>query len=78
MDIEILLKIFSQKMELGKIFTIFEMSSPTVTRLREDDLTLIVPKPLVWGGTVYSNASFLLRQFWPIDIYIVEKCAWYH
>ena len=22
--------------------------------------------------------NFLCRQFWPIDIFIVDKCEWYH
>ena len=30
------------------------------------------------GGTIYSNGFFLFREFWPTDIFIVEKCAWYH
>ena len=34
--------------------------------------TLIVPTPLVGGGTIYSNRFFLLRKFWPIAIFIVE------
>ena len=38
---------------------------------------IIVPTPLVGGGTIYSYGFFLFRQFWPIDIFIVEKCEWY-
>ena len=34
--------------------------------------------PLVGGGTIYSNGVFLFSQFWPIDIFIVEKCERYH
>ena len=41
-------------------------------------LYIIVPTPLLGGGTIYSNELFLFRQFWPIDILIVEKCEWYH
>ena len=26
------------------------------------------------GGTIYSNGFFLFRQFWPIDLFIVESC----
>ena len=36
---------------------------------------LIVPTPIEGGGgggTIYSNGFFLFRQFWPIDIFIVE------
>ena len=40
-------------------------------------IRLIVPTPLVVGGTIYSNGFFLFREFWPTDIFIVEKCAWY-
>ena len=36
-----------------------------------------VPTPHVGGGTIYSNGFFLFKQFWPIDIFIVEKCEWY-
>ena len=39
---------------------------------------IIVPTPLVGGGTIYSNWFFLFSQFWPIDIFVVEKCEWYH
>ena len=41
---------------------------------------IIVPTPLEGrgGGTIYSNGFFLFREFWPTDIFIVEKCAWYH
>ena len=41
-------------------------------------MKLIVPTPLVGGGTIHSNGFFLFRQFWPIDIFIAEKCEWYH
>ena len=49
---------------------------------REDKIIgvirLIVSTPVVGGGgTIYSNGFFLFREFWPIDIFIVEKCAWY-
>ena len=30
------------------------------------------------GGTIYANGFFLFSQFWPIDIFIAEKCEWYH
>ena len=30
------------------------------------------------GGTIYSSGFFLLSQLWPIDIFIVESCEWYH
>ena len=40
--------------------------------------TLFVPTPLVGGVTIYSNGFFLFREFWPTDIFIVEKCARYH
>ena len=39
---------------------------------------LIVPTHFSGGGTIYSNGFFLFRQFWPIDIIIVESCEWYH
>ena len=42
------------------------------------EMVIVVPTPLVWGGTIYSNGLFLFRQFWPIDIFILEKCEWYH
>ena len=29
-----------------------------------------------YGPFTYSN-GFFFRQFWPIDIFIVEKCDWY-
>ena len=37
-------------------------------------LAFIVPTPLVGEGTIYSNGFFLFSQFWPIDIFIAEKC----
>ena len=41
--------------------------------------SLIVPTPLVGEGTIYSNGFFFLfSEFWPIDIFVVEKCEWYH
>ena len=43
---------------------------------------LFVPTPLVGGGggggTIYSNRFFLFSQLWPIDVFIAEKCEWYH
>ena len=33
---------------------------------------VVVPTPLEGGGTIYSTGFFLFRQFWPIDIFIVE------
>ena len=43
-------------------------------------IILIVPTPLVGEGTIYSNGFFffLFSEFWPIDIFVVEKCEWYH
>ena len=40
----------------------------------------LFPTPLVGGGrgTIYSNGFFLFSQFWPIDMFVVEKCEWYH
>ena len=35
---------------------------------------IFVPTPLEGGGTIYSNGFFLFRQFWPIDIFIVQSC----
>ena len=37
-----------------------------------------VPTPIVGGRTIHSNAFFSFRQIWPIDMFIVEKCEWYH
>ena len=37
------------------------------------DKLLFVPTPLEGGGTIYSTGFFLFRQFWPIDIFIVES-----
>ena len=35
--------------------------------------------PHVGGGTIYTQIGFfLLRKFWPIDIFIVESWDWYH
>ena len=36
----------------------------------------IVPTPLVRGDYILKWV-FLFSQFWPIDIFIVEKCEWY-
>ena len=37
---------------------------------------------LVGGGggeQLYTQRRFFVfSQFWPIDIFIVEKCEWYH
>ena len=36
--------------------------------------------PQLWAGRNYilKWVFFVFRQFWPIDIFIVEKCEWYH
>ena len=51
-----------------------------ITKIGNSDriLPVIVPTPLEGEGTIYSNEFFLFRQFWPIDIFIVESCEWYH
>ena len=40
----------------------------------------IVPTPtLVGREELYTQTVFFLfRQFWPIDIFIVESCEWHH
>ena len=38
--------------------------------------TFVVPTQFVRGG--YTQTVFLLSQFWPIDMFIVVKCEWYH
>ena len=45
----------------------------------DQNFRVIVPTPLVGEGTIYSNGFFFLfSEFWPIDIFVVEKCEWYH
>ena len=40
--------------------------------------SIIVPTHL-WGEELYTQMGFFLfSQFWPIDIFIVEKCEWCH
>ena len=41
-------------------------------------VSVFVPNPPLGGGTIDSNGFFLFSQFWPIDIFIAEKCEWYH
>ena len=38
-------------------------------------------RPHLWGGgeELYNQMGFFLfSQFWPIDIFVVEKCERYH
>ena len=36
-------------------------------------------RPHLWGEERYTQMGFFLfREFWPTDIFIVEKCVWYH
>ena len=35
-------------------------------------------RPTLAGEGLYSNEFLLFSQFWPIDIFIVESCEWYH
>ena len=36
-------------------------------------------RPHLWGEQLYTQmVFFLFSQFWPIDIFIAEKCEWYH
>ena len=52
----------------------------TLLNTHSSVLKIFVPTPLVGGGDeeLYTQVVFLFSQFWPIDIFIVEKCEWYH
>ena len=41
-------------------------------------LQVFIPTPLVGEELCIQTGFFLFRQFWPIDIFIVEKCEWFH
>ena len=40
-------------------------------------MTFIFPTPRV-GAELYAQVGFLFGQFLAIDVFIVEKCEWYH
>ena len=35
-------------------------------------------QPHLWGEKLYTQMGFLFSQFWPIDIFVVEKFERYH
>ena len=39
---------------------------------------LLFFRPLLRGRNYILKWVFLFSQFWPIDIFIVEKYEWYH
>ena len=35
-------------------------------------------RPHLWGQELDTQMGSLFRQFWPNDIFILDKCEWYH
>ena len=35
-------------------------------------------RPRLLGEELYTQMSFFVQTIWSIDIFIVEKCEWYH